>query len=65
MTTKRAFRKPLTRAAARKEMSSAAGTQFDPKVVAALLGALDKQARAGATGLLAPAEAKGRPELLA
>jgi putative nucleotidyltransferase with HDIG domain len=65
MTTKRTYRKRLTMAAARNEMMSGAGTQFDPLVVAALFEALDKQALAGATGLLAPAAAKGTPQLLA
>jgi putative nucleotidyltransferase with HDIG domain len=63
MTTKRAYTKRLTFAAARKEMRSQAGMQFDPKIVEALFDALDRAALAGATGLLAPAEAKGRPEL--
>ena len=65
MTTKRAYRKRLSFAAARNEMVAGAGTQFDPSIVAALFEGLDKAALAGATGLLAPAEVKGRAELLA
>ena len=63
MTTQRSYRKRLSIPAARNEMMSGAGTQFDPLIVAALFEALDKQALAGGTGLLAPASAKGRPEL--
>jgi putative nucleotidyltransferase with HDIG domain len=63
MTTERAFRKRLTVARARKELLAQAGAQFDPQVVEALISALDKQAVAGATGLFAPAEAKGSQEL--
>ena len=65
MTSKVAYRKRLTLAQARNEMMVAAGTQFDPLVVAALFEALDKQAIVGATGLLAPAETRARPGLLA
>ena len=63
MTTQRSYRKRLSIPAARNEMMSGAGTQFDPLIVAALFEALDKQALAGGTGLLAPAGAKGRREL--
>lgn len=63
MTTERAFAKRLTIARARKELLAQAGAQFDPKVVDALISALDKQVVAGATGLFAPAEAKGHPDL--
>jgi HD-GYP domain-containing protein (c-di-GMP phosphodiesterase class II) len=52
-------------AQAREELRQAAGLQFDPRVVAALLEALDRQALAGSTGLLVAAESKGRPDLLA
>jgi putative nucleotidyltransferase with HDIG domain len=65
MTTKRTYRKRLTMAQARTEMRAQAGSQFDPGIVEALLDAFDAQALAGATGLLAPREAKGRPELSA
>jgi putative nucleotidyltransferase with HDIG domain len=63
MTSKRAFRKKLTFAQARKELREQAGIQFDPRVVDALNEALEKAALAGATGLLAPKETHGRPEL--
>lgn len=63
MTTERAFAKRLTVARARKELLAQAGAQFDSRVVDALVSALDKQAVAGATGLFAPAEAKGHPDL--
>lgn len=63
MTTKRSFGKRRTLAQARKEIRAQSGSQFDGKVVEALIEALDKMALAGATGLLAPADAKGRPEL--
>jgi HD-GYP domain-containing protein (c-di-GMP phosphodiesterase class II) len=65
MTTKRAYRKRLSYAQACNELESGAGTQFDPRIVAALLEALEKQALAGSTGLMAPRETQGRPELLA
>jgi putative nucleotidyltransferase with HDIG domain len=63
MTTKRVYRKRLTMAQASREMRAQAGSQFDPVVVEALLEALSSKVLAGATGLLAPREAKGRPEL--
>jgi HD-GYP domain-containing protein (c-di-GMP phosphodiesterase class II) len=63
MTTTRGSRRRLTLTQARKELAVQAGTQFDPSIVDALMRALDKQALAGSTGLLAPAEAKGRPDL--
>jgi putative nucleotidyltransferase with HDIG domain len=63
MTSDRPFRKAMSLAEARRELQEGAGTQFDPRMVAALLEALDRQALAGATGLFAPAEAKGRPDL--
>jgi putative nucleotidyltransferase with HDIG domain len=65
MTTKRAYQKRLSYAQACNELESGAGTQFDPRIVAALLEALEKQAIAGSTGLMAPRETQGRPELLA
>jgi HD-GYP domain-containing protein (c-di-GMP phosphodiesterase class II) len=49
-------------ATARTELEAKAGTQYDPGVVSALFDALNRQALAGATGLLAPREAKGRPD---
>lgn len=63
MTTTKAYKKQLSFAAARKELKAQAGKQFDPRLVDALISALDKQALAGATGLMAPKEAQGRPEL--
>lgn len=63
MTTKRTYRKRLTYAQARRELEAQAGMQFDPRIVATLLEALEKQALAGSTGLLAPREARGNPQL--
>lgn len=63
MTAKDAGGKKLSLWAARKELLAQSGTRYDPRVVEALLEALGKQTLAGATGLLAPKEAKGRPEL--
>ena len=65
MTTKSSYKKRMPFATARRELEANVGTHFDPRVVAALLEALDKQALAGATGLLAAPEDKPRPELLA
>ena len=63
MTSKTPYRKAMSFAAARRELDLGAGSKFDPLVVSALLGALDRQALAGGTGLFAPRAAKGRPEL--
>ena len=63
MTTKRTYGTRLTHVQACHELQEQAGTQFDPRVVAALLEALEKQALAGSTGLLAPAEVRGVPGL--
>ncbi len=63
MTAASSYRPKLTISAARAEIESAAGTQFDARVVAALFEALDRMALAGGTGLLAPKEAWGRPDL--
>ena len=65
MTTKRPHTEGLPFATARFELEAGAGTQFDPRIVAALFEALDRQSAVGATGLLAPREAQGRPDLLA
>ncbi len=65
MSTKKAYGERKAFSLARKEMLRAAGSQFDPRVVDALLAGLDRMATVGATGLLAPAESQGRPELLA
>ncbi|MBI5231689.1 MAG: HD domain-containing protein [Coriobacteriales bacterium] len=43
---------------AREHIEAAAGAQFDPAVVGALSSALDKQARAGATGLVGTDESQ-------
>lgn len=51
MTSDRSYRAKLTIAQARMELEEAAGTQFDPRVVAAMLESLDRMARAGSTGL--------------
>lgn len=63
MSTKKAYGARKQFAAARKEMLSGAGTQFDPRIVDALLSGLDRMAVAGSTGLLAAPEAFGSPEL--
>lgn len=52
MTSDRSYRKRLTIAQARVELEEAAGTQYDPRVVAAMFESLDRMGRAGATGLL-------------
>lgn len=54
MTTDRTYRRGLSFPQARREMEAGAGTQFDPRMVAALLEALNRQILAGATGLFAP-----------
>ncbi len=43
MTSERPYRKPVTVEAARAELLRFSGTQFDPRVVAALLAALDAE----------------------
>jgi putative nucleotidyltransferase with HDIG domain len=63
MTTTKSYKKQLTFAQARKEMRAQAGAQFDPRLVDALFAALDREILAGSTGLMAPEESKGRPEL--
>ncbi len=64
MTTQRSYAKKLTLKKARDEITRASGTQFDPRVVEALLGVLDRMAVAGGTGLLADVGYE-RPDLLA
>lgn len=64
MTTEHAYRARLSPAGARMELEAAAGTQFDPRVIAAFFEVLDRMTLAGGTGLLAPADAHGRPDLL-
>ncbi len=63
MTDSASGRRRRSFANARKELRTAAGSKYDPRVVAALLDALDSQALAGSTGLLVAQESKGRPEL--
>ena len=65
MSTKKAYGERKAFSIARKELQQGAGTQYDPRVVDALLSGLDRMALTGSTGLLAPADSKGRPELLA
>lgn len=65
MTTTRPHHRKLTIAEARSQLELGAGTQFDPRVVAALFEALDRMALVGSTGLLSSITWKGRPELLA
>lgn len=59
MTSKRTFRERRSFGDARAELERGVGTQFDPRIVAALLDALDRQATAGATGLMVSLEARG------
>ena len=63
MTTKSSYKKRMSFATARRELEANVGTQFDPRVAAALLEALDKQALAGATGLLVAPEDGARKDL--
>ncbi|MDH4139834.1 MAG: HD domain-containing protein [Coriobacteriia bacterium] len=53
MTSERPYRRRLSYAEARQELRSAAGVQFDPRVVSALIDALEARALVGRTGLLA------------
>ena len=64
MTTKRSYSEKLSRTHAREQLELGAGTQYDPRVVAALLEALERTALAGATGLLSQTARQGRPDLL-
>jgi HD-GYP domain-containing protein (c-di-GMP phosphodiesterase class II) len=50
MISDRPYRAAMPQAAAREELKRAAGSQFDPAIVAALLEVLDRQSRA-ATGM--------------
>ena len=63
MTTKSSYKKRMPFSAARRELEKNVGTHFDPRMVAALLEALDKQALAGSTGLLAGAAENARTDL--
>lgn len=64
MTSERSYAKKLTLAQARDEIRSGSGTQFDPAVVDAFIGVLDRMALAGGTGLLAELNVPD-PELFA
>ena len=63
MTTKSSYKKRMTYANARRELERSVGTHFDPRVVAALLEALDREVLAGSTGLLASSDIGSRPGL--
>lgn len=63
MTSARTYASKLTLGQAKDELESAAGTQFDPRVIAAFFDVLDRMALAGGTGLLAPSEVFNTPEL--
>ncbi len=65
MTTTRPHSRKLSIAEARAQLELGAGTQFDPRVVAALFEALDRMSVIGSTGLLSSVTWTGRPELLA
>jgi len=53
MIAESAYEEKITPSEARAELRAAAGAQFDPRIVAALLESFEAQVRAGATGLLA------------
>lgn len=59
MTGKRAHRKAMPASAARIEIERAAGTQFDPDVVAAFGRVIDRRTASGATGAFAPGMTAG------
>lgn len=63
MTSERPYAKKMTIRQARLEMEKNTGTQYDPRVVAALFCVLDNMALSGSTGLLASPSARGNPEL--
>lgn len=63
MSTKKSYGERKAFSIARKELQRGAGTQFDPDVVEAFLSGLDRIALAGSSGLFAPAESQGRPEM--
>lgn len=62
MTSERAYAERLSIRQARTELEASAGTQFDPRIVAALFEALDHVALAGGTGMLSWPEAYARPD---
>ncbi len=59
MTSERTYAKKLTSPEARAELETAVGTQFDPRVVAAFLDALERMAVAGGTGLFVARDEAG------
>ncbi len=63
MTSTRSYAAKLTVSQARQELESGAGTQYDPRVVAAFFEVLDRMALAGQTGLLAPLDVFDVPRL--
>jgi len=65
MTTTRPHQRKLTIGEARVQLELGTGTQFDPRVVAALFEALERMSVIGSTGLLSSVMWTGRPELLA
>lgn len=65
LTSARSGSGKRSRAAARAEIESAAGSRYDPRVVEALGAVLDRQALAGATGLITTSDAERRPDLFA
>ena len=65
MSTTKSYGPSRSFSGARKELQRGAGTQFDPRIVQALIAALDRMAITGGTGLLAASALKGRPDLLA
>jgi putative nucleotidyltransferase with HDIG domain len=64
MTTTRTYRTAMTRAAALAELRSCAGSQFDPRVVDALLGLLGEPLPADAPAARPPAPESSPPEAL-
>jgi diguanylate cyclase (GGDEF)-like protein len=57
MTTERTYQRALTTAQAADELVAGAGTQFDPEVVNAFLGELDRRQASAATDADAPLQA--------
>lgn len=52
MTSESPYRRRLSFAEARSELEAGAGSQFDPRIVAAFISAMDRRALLGATGLI-------------
>lgn len=63
MTYSRTYKPTVSPKQAAAELEAGAGTQFDPRVVAAMLEVLEKQIIAGASGLMAPQSSRSRPDL--